>query len=424
MESSSKEMTELKTEYESLNELADLKAEYERLKQKRFNSMTRKRSLEQDLKMSKLKSAGKFYSPMERVWETEFACYNKGLFDALRREKAPTFMERRPRSQQCGETLSAYTVTLQKSTPSCCLHRPATRTTVVVEEGENEICPTNVLGRPDVDSRLAHLVPLRYQRASMYSDVARCVLGLGDDARNNIQRAIHGSQPLLQPTRIPHTGIKHSLLNQTRLPRHAALFEDRPCVVIVPIMTLEQMKAWNLEGYEAIVIAGSYDIISAAQAYQQIQMMELLPLATPDEIETARVSLAQVVGGLAYSLVHRRRQRRECSLQWAMRQQLESFRKHLQASGGKEQVLVPKPPHDGYGKVHVGKVTFQAHALPVGTALAHPGPDPLLLVMKSAINWSWRIGQQLLVSGEGPVDEIVEYVEWEEMTPGCRPPSK
>jgi hypothetical protein len=261
---------------------------------------------------------------------------------------------------------------------------------------------------------MAHLVPIHYQRASMYSDVARCVLGLGDDASNSIQRTIHGTQPLLQQTRIPHTGIKHLTLNQIRLPCQALFFEERPCVVIVPIMTLAKMKAWNLEGYEAIIIAGTYDKVSAAQAYQHIQMDRLLPLATPDEIETARVSLGQVVGGLAYSLVHRRWQRREHSLPRSMRQQLESFRVYLQAYDEEEKVLVPERPREGYDNVRVAKVTFQAHASPT-SVLAHPAPDPLLLVMKSAINWSWRIGQHLLVSGEGP-DEKVEYVDWEEMS--------
>jgi hypothetical protein len=246
---------------------------------------------------------------------------------------------------------------------------------------------------------MAHLIPLSYERASAYSDVARCVLGLGDNARITIQQTIHGTQRVLGQTRVPDTGIKYSLLNQIRLPGQAVFFDQQPCVVIVPILTWDQVKAWNLEEYDAIVLAGAYKTTTAAQAYGGIQMPEPRrgTLATIDEIKTACQLLSQTVQGLAFSLVHRRRQRHQKSLKPAMRRLLQSVRENLEKKG---EIIVPMASREGEVDMRVGKVSFQAHAACAHADLAHVAPDPALLVMKAAINWTWRNDQQLLVTGE------------------------
>jgi hypothetical protein len=366
---------------------------------------------------SRLLLAGEYYSPIERVFSREAVEYNDaGMFEALRREKAPTFMERRQK-QEPVETPSSYTLTLKKSMPSR-FHQPARDDPSSVDT-ENEMCPADIFGTPDLHSEMGKLVPVTYDRASVYSDVTRCVLALEDDAKHDIQQAIHGSHEVQRRARIPYTGIKHSLLNQIRLPGQVLFFEGQPCVVIVPIMKLERMKDWNLEGYEAIVLAGACGTTTAAQAYRGIHMFQFEALATPHEIEIARLSLAQAVQGLAYSLVHRRSERREDSLEPAMRQLLESFRNDLHISAPQGKIFVPMRPRDGYYNLRVGQVSFQGHEHRARTPLTHPAPDPLLLLIKSAINWSMRNGQQLLVTGECPDEDNEddscreeENIEW------------
>lgn len=45
------------------------------------------------------------------------------------------------------------------------------------------------------------------------------------------------------------------------------------------------------------------------------------------------------------------------------------------------------------------KITF-APAFGSDGNNGHPAPDPLLLVLKAAVNWSWFHGQKLLLAGE------------------------
>jgi hypothetical protein len=341
-------------------------------------------STEQKAHKHGLLLSGEYYFPMERVWIRNTAPYSdKGLFEILRREAAPAF-----------GIPSSSSVTLQKVT---LLHRQAVNNISSLDtEAENAKWPTNVFGEPDAASQIAHLVPIDCEHASMYSDVARCVLALGDDT---IQQKIHGTKSFWRPARVLDSGIKYFPFSQIRLPNHTLFFDQLPCVLIVPIMELEQMKDWKLEGYEAIVLAGAYNTVTAAEAYRGIQMFDLT-LATPDEIEIARKSLVQVVQGLAYSLVHRRRQRNEKSLEPEMRRLLQSFRENLQNSDSKGEIFVPMAAPACEGDLRIGKVSFHSHAPQSRGILNHPAPDPMFLAIKAAINWSRRNGQQLLVTGE------------------------
>jgi hypothetical protein len=179
-------------------------------------------------------------------------------------------------------------------------------------------------------------------------------------------------------------------------------------------MTLEQMKDWNLGAYEAIVLAGDSGMITAAHAYTGIQMIDFGALATRGEIEIARQSLVRVVQGLAYSLVHRQGPRQEDLLEPATRHLLESFRENLRTDDG-VRVIVPKKPSDGHNW-RVVKVTFRAHNTARVTGdMWHIAPDPLLLVTKSAINWSRRNNQQLIPTGD--YEEEEEEEEEDEQAP-------
>jgi hypothetical protein len=342
--------------------------------------------------------SGNYYSPIERVWIKNARPLRNDpcLFEEMRREKAPKKKERR----QVG-TQNSYTLTLKEAAPNR-LNQVADVVVSVSKKDEKEMWPTDIRGSPSLTAGMAYLVPPGHDCASTYSDVARCVLGLPDDAPEDIQQTIHGSLND-QGARIPGTGIKHSPDNKIRLCCHAECFDDDACVVIVPIMTLNQMKDWDHGEYSAIVLAGGYEDVSAALTYRALEMTELGALATPFEIETARQSLAQVVEGLAYSLVHRQEQRQENSLDPAMRKLLDSFRTALQTPD-RTRLIVPEA--SGNDNLCVRKVKFHAHAaVRVRRCASHVAPDPLLLVIKSAINWSWRHGQQLLVTGGQPEDE-------------------
>jgi hypothetical protein len=242
-----------------------------------------------------------------------------------------------------------------------------------------------------------------------------------------LQKAIHGSKLVPKKAKRKHkiknttrkhirrmdlTGLKHFTTNKIRLRGQAEYFDLRPNLLIVPVLSVDAMKNWNGQGYSAVVIAGEFDRISAASVYQGIDFGSArIEYASTSEIEVARQSLEQAVLGLSYSLLHRINQ-----LEAGVKKSLTLTRlKVLRARHGatnRSGIIVPKP--SGRIWLRVAKVTFEAHS----TAKGHPAPDPLLLAAKSAINWSWRHGQQLLAAGEPPEEDELDilaeeqYLEW------------
>jgi ribosomal protein L12E/L44/L45/RPP1/RPP2 len=128
--------------------------------------------------------SGEYYTPLERVWRSGTAGYgDEALFEALRREIALTIPDRQ-RLQSNG-TPDSYAVTLQEATVTR-LGWSAVHCSSVDTEEEIAPWPINIFGGKAFGSHWTHLVPVCDERASMYSDVARCVLALRDDAQINI----------------------------------------------------------------------------------------------------------------------------------------------------------------------------------------------------------------------------------------------
>jgi hypothetical protein len=83
-------------------------------------------------------------------------------------------------------------------------------------------------------------------------------------------------------------------------------------------------------------------------------------------------------------------------------------------------VIVPQrlaAADDASDQARVAKITFWSHESGEG----HPAPDPLLLSIKAAINWSSFHGQKLLAGGDPPEDVASDdesyiaeqtYLEW------------
>jgi hypothetical protein len=94
------------------------------------------------------------------------------------------------------------------------------------------------------------------------------------------------------------TGLKHSVFNKLRLRGQGFDYDSNPCIMIVPVMTLNEVKAWDGAGYNALVMAGPREFTT------DMGMLTRGPTATFEEIETARSMLHQVLCGLAHSLTH------------------------------------------------------------------------------------------------------------------------
>jgi hypothetical protein len=74
-----------------------------------------------------------------------------------------------------------------------------------------------------------------------------------------------------------------------------------------------------------------------------------------------------------------------------------------------KEAIVPecKPLTESTRDVRVRLIRFQNHSAEDG----HPAPDPMLLCVKSGVNWSWRSGQQVLPGCEPDKDVDDEVLD-------------
>jgi hypothetical protein len=334
---------------------------------------------------------GTFYSTIEEVWTTKSMDYSsRRLFKALRRKPPPSFSDSYTLTRACA--LDEHFVAVENSTRSGTV---------------SNIWPKDIFGGDPEGAHVAHLIPNSYSKASLFFDVVTWALGFRDNVQWwTLQKAIHGAKEMSsQPvSRTALTGIKHSVSNKIRLACQFDFFDQNPCVLIIPILDLDEMKRWNGEGYNAIVMCGSIEdesvlpsvIIRASKVCQRIGMIERGPIASDAQIEKARQLLERVLLGMAHSLLHREI--------WNRLPEAENLRRSFRSTTGIKKLLVPDAIASTENlKVRV--VTFSNCDAPADARADHPAPDPLLLSVKAAINWSRRHHQGLRAAGERPEEE-------------------
>jgi hypothetical protein len=263
---------------------------------------------------------------------------------------------------------------------------------------KEEDMPSN---RPiKVSGQIAHLVPASPLHASLYYNVAKCVFALGRNIPEElIQKLIHGCTPNMHmKDRITGVGLKHFASNKLRLCGQAEHYDQHANVLIVPILTTDQVREWNGNGYEALFMIGrkdgEHDMKNIASS---TQFLDKGPTADEAEIQRARVLLTDAIQFLMQSL-------------WAKQpnclttnhtELLEIYKSYVSQPDGTKQVVFPKQRNTEEVRP-VRKIRFgpQTGIITSGSNKLHPAPDPLLLVVKAAVNWSKAHNQQLLAGGE------------------------
>jgi hypothetical protein len=276
--------------------------------------------------------------------------------------------------------------------------------------GAPTIWPANTFNLPDTMSDIAHLVPASAMNAGMYADVARCVFAVpdrpaGDEAADGpiLQKLIHGCGLPGEDT-TPHTGMKHMLSNKIRLPLQGPFFDRNPCFCIIPCLSLAAVKAWNGHSYTAIVLAGSWDGTEAWQVYRDMMAGVSLTLASVEQVNNARDLLTDTVLALAYSF-HHRRERMTDGAHVRSIQALERIAlTYADAAVDGQGIKVPTERQHPLDNLRVGLIEYAGHDGSTG----HPAPDPMLLVIKAAINWSWRNNQKMMMEGKPEEPEVDE----------------
>ncbi len=389
---------------------AEREAERERLARQEAEERTRK---------VERFAAGTYYVKLKQKWDSQNMTFELAHFYALCRENCPR----------------VYNTIFQNAINFNNFVTNASRESHSNSVIRRRFWPTDVFGRRNF-GQIAHLIPTSTSHASVYDDVATWALGLtrANLAANNDeefwaakQRAIHGVMSGENgKSRIAETGLRHSRFNKIRLIIEDEIFDEKACLLIVPIMSLEAVRNWNGQGYEAIVLPEvdvgneiEIDCICSAVGMSKIPQDIDATIASDDQVDEARVLLESVLRGLAYSLVHNNR---PPTVDAEVAAILTRSRNIVSDIGG---VTVPldagnrNNPEDR----PVRKISFGDD----GDETRHMAPDPLLLAVKAAVSWSKRHGQQLLVAGERPDEDIdslsllEEEMHAERIDQACRP---
>ena len=200
--------------------------------------------------------------------------------------------------------------------------------------------------------------------------------------KNSSSRSDRSSQ-----SRIALVGIKHFSTNRIRLVDQKTYFDDYPCVIIVPILSVEEVRSWNGGGYDAIVLAGDWEQenIDAATVYMDIRASHNMLqgnnlvescLASEEQCITACHLLKQMILSVCDS----------AKGSTHLHVDLRNNEKYDEWNGYVSQLHDAPVPiinrwKNGNAVMKVRKVAFSA---------GNPAPDPILLLAKATSNWLKR----------------------------------
>jgi hypothetical protein len=335
--------------------------------------------------------AGTYYSTIDEVWTNRAEAYGDSeLFSVLVRQDHPSY-----NSRPYGRDYYALTTKFADDSDRGSASESSRSS---LKDGNREAWPTDIFGGDSAQAEIAHLIPHARDVATLYYDVVIGALGTKylTKSWDTLQRAVHGSLVECGDNKEANTGIKHMVANKIRLAGQATFLDKYPCVLIVPAMTVSEMKNWNGGEYKAIVLVGACDGATLSDICAGIRMNEIVPkVASPGQIEAARGLLESVVLGLAYSFHHRSKYFGGF-LSETQGRKFQRLVGRFQTIVG-DKVFVPKPnPSLSGSQLRVRHVSF-ASATDEG---GHPAPDPWLLAARAAVTWSRRHFQQLLAEGE------------------------
>jgi hypothetical protein len=385
------EEAEAQAEEEKQSRL-EAEAQAEEEKQSRLEAEARANKAQKQAEKEKSLREGTFFAKLGDVWGKEPR--------PLRRADAYLSKIRRGPAQIPWSVRSdSYRLTRDCAIKegSVVVDSPSTARNTVAKKA---IWTADIFGRDDATTaaEIAHLVSAAPRLASSFWSVAICVFGVSPYPSTiqmeTIQKLIHGSRKKDTTSRTDHTGLKHFVCNKIRLNNQKAHYDQNPHLLIMPVMTLSDMKNWNGTGYNAIVLAGDFKGVKASAVYQDIGMLYEGEDATQDDVDKARESLETLVLGLTYSLHFDNRDEEFDS------DELKKARKNFKWANNGKGVFVPQRGlHRDFSTMHVRLIKFDDYDCTDG----HPAPDPLLLGTKAALNWARRNDQGMLAAAE-PLD--------------------
>jgi hypothetical protein len=238
----------------------------------------------------------------------------------------------------------------------------------------------------------------------------------------------YAPQPAIASTdgvgkRLDRVGIKHFRTNRIRLENQANYLDTDPCVVIVPILSDDEVANWNGAGYSAIVLAGAgvqptsgRNKIKASYVYKMIGASEGGQygdyLATSNDVNVATELLQLAVLSIAKSCRTMYKNGEEnLKMEVAEKKSTQTAYNDITK---RNNPSIPVPVlinRRGPPLMKIRKVTFSALTR-LETSPCHFAPNPALLLAKAASNWLKRQKVELLpgcdLNGGNVLDDEID----------------
>jgi hypothetical protein len=370
---------------------------------------------------------GSFYTSIEMLWDKESISFEEADVTEFNRghHVCVTRIKKINTDQICNDLDDRYEKTATEAEKS---------TNSVASKSTPSDVPfkVDIFGIDATFAQSAHLMPQSPECAATWFPFVPWVLKVtatfNDDDNNNLKwdyvtKCIHGFKK--NKKREDDVGIKHFRSNRISLLGQTDIFDTHPCLLIVPIMTVKQVKDWNGEGYDAIVLAGHHKPITPDQVYQMIGAAHgTLRFATLDECNTACNLLRQIILCVCKSLKSTfplellTTQMRSFQNKKIL-EQLSTLLSPPQTSTSMVDVPLPLCLNLTTTSINVRKVSFSPFDESIQSddgSNMHPAPDPVLLCGKAAKNWLKRMDTPYLAgcdnnAASGSLDFVATYEE-------------
>jgi hypothetical protein len=350
-------------------------------------------------KRLQLITSGNYFSSLGNVWTSELTNFAKTSIDLFDRTESVI-------DELFNNDMTYYRNTINVTDDmEAVVERSLSRcSNSISSRGTRGTRGFDIFGRENDDAHYAHLMPASTNDANEWHYIVAMVLSFKARGENGkMPMYINGFRPLSElgdeklNNRKPFSGIKHFPTNKIRMAGQSTYLDSNHCVLIIPILSVQEIKEWDGCGYDAIILAADIsDHQKAAAVYKGIgaaseedaERLDSEILATDADVEICRESLEQLILVLANSFI-------DVELPSDYHDAGHDKRSPIDGNDTlkklmDDQLCVPTPRNVGpsLDGQRVRKIRFVRNGKKQGNAENMPfAPDPMLLLAKAASNW-------------------------------------
>jgi hypothetical protein len=344
-------------------------------------------AIKQELEAERERRAGTYYATYDEFWDISETSIPLGLkatdsLAAIRRERMPTMYE----TVFCEENLQKDLANVSEVAGSSENTDPSNSSSSAVK--------SDMFGNRTYEK--SHLIPNAIVGSRAYGFVAEAALGLKNTGKVRRLKLVNGVQEEKADgkiKRVKQSGLKHNKYNKLRLKMQANFFDNAPFVLIIPILSLQQVLGWDeTTSADAASLRdnNSYDVMicasgdNAKECYKEIlgDYSGEGTQCTNGEIRTATQLLSTFAKALATSTFNDEvmesmtdQNKRSIAVATILRR-IEEAR-----SAGHAKIMLPIVNNAVVGT----NMNFRVAKAKVSKMTSLP--DPYLVAVKAAANW-------------------------------------